>query len=108
MGRLSGQRLIELTRQEVEKYAGISPHAKAYFIADEVQQIYIVVGVENEPGPNGNWIIVQAHIKGDIVVIDVDNVWDKQLWKALEQAGIPREQIILAYKGEQLPEGSGA
>ena len=108
MGRLSGQRLIELTRQEAEKYAGISPHAKAYFIADEVQQIYIVVGVENEPGPNSNWIIVQAHIKGDIVVIDVDNVWDKQLWKALEQAGVPREQIILAYKGERLPEGSGA
>jgi hypothetical protein len=108
MGRLNNQKLIELTRQEVEKYAGISPHAKAYFIADEVQQIYIVTGVEKEPGPNSNWIIVQAHIKGDVVVIDVDNVWDKQLWKALEQVGVPREQMVLAYKGEQLPEGSGA
>ena len=108
MARLKGHRLIELTRQEVEKYAGISPHAKAYFIADKAQKIYIVTGVENEPGPNSNWIIVQAHIEDDVVVIDVDNVWDKQLWKALEQAGIPREQIILAYKGEQLLEGSSA
>ena len=108
MGRLNEQRLIELTRQEVEKYAGISPHAKAYFIADEVQQIFIVTGVENEPGPNSNWIIVQAHIKDEVVVIDVDNVWDKQLWKALEQVGIPSEQIILAYNSERLPESSGA
>jgi hypothetical protein len=107
MGRLNEQRLIEITRQEVKKYAGISPHAKAYFIADDVQHIYLVTGVENQPGPNSSWIIVQAHIKDDEVVIDVDNVWDKQLWKALEQVGIPREQIVLAYKGEELPEGSG-
>jgi hypothetical protein len=108
MGRLNSKRLIELTRQEVEKYAGVSPHAKAYFIADEIQQIYIVTGVENKPGPNSNWIIVQAHIKGGVVIIDVDNVWEKQLWKSLEQVGVPREQIVLAYQGEQLPEGSGA
>ncbi len=100
MDRLSGQQVIEITRQEVEKYAGLSPHAKAYFIADEVQQIYLVTGVENEPGPTSSWIIVQAHIKGDVVVIDVDNVWDKQLWKALERAGIPREQMVLAYQGD--------
>ena len=108
MGRLNEKRLIELTRQEVEKYAGVSPHAKSYFIADETQQIYIVTGVENKPGPNSNWIIVQAHVKDDVVVIDVDNVWDKQLWKALEAVGIPHEQVVLAYQGEQLPEGSGA
>lgn len=100
MDRLNGQQVVEIARQEVEKYAGISPHAKAYFIADEVQQIYLVTGIENEPGPNSSWIIVQAHINGDVVVIDVDNVWDKQLWKALENAGVPREQIILAYQGE--------
>ena len=107
MGRLNTHMLIELTRQEVEKYAGISPHAKAYFIADEVQQIYMAAGVENEPGPNSNWIIVQARIKGDVVVIEVDNVWDKQLWKALETVGVPHEQIVLAYEGETIPSGNG-
>lgn len=100
MDRLNGQQLIEITRREVEKYAGVSPHAKAYFIADEVQQIYLVTGVENEPGPNSSWIIVQAHIKGDMIVVDVDNVWDAPLWKALEAVGVPREQMILAYRGE--------
>jgi hypothetical protein len=103
MGRLTEKQLIAITRQEVQKYAGISPQSKAYFTADEIQQIYIVIGIENELSPNSNWIIVQAHVKGDVIIIDVDNVWDKQLWKALEASGVPRDQIILAYEGETAP-----
>lgn len=39
---------------------------------------------------------------GDIVVIDHDNN-NKPLVDALVQAGVPREQIVLAYAGETIP-----
>jgi vancomycin permeability regulator SanA len=39
---------------------------------------------------------------GDIIVIDRDNN-SKPLFDALLQAGVPREQIVLAYAGESIP-----
>lgn len=39
---------------------------------------------------------------GDIIVIDRDNN-NKPLVDALLQAGVPREQIVLAYAGETIP-----
>lgn len=101
MDRLNEQELINLTRQEVKWFAGVSDDAKAYFIADEERHTYAVNGVRNAPGPKRGFIIVQARIVGDQVVVDVDSVWDKNLWTALVNAGIPREQIVLAYAGEE-------
>jgi hypothetical protein len=95
--------LAQLVSQEVEKYAGVSPHAKAYAILDPSRQTYAVTAIENAPGKDHDWIIVQAHLEDGFVVIDADNVFDKKLVYALEQAGVPREQIVLAYEGEQIP-----
>jgi hypothetical protein len=39
---------------------------------------------------------------GDLIVIDRDNN-SKPLVEALLQAGVPREQIVLAYAGETVP-----
>lgn len=103
MGRLSENKLVQIARQEVEKYAGVSPHAKAYAILDPKRKTFAVTAIENEPGKDHDWIIVQAHVEDGVVVIDADNVWEKNLIYALEQAGVPREQIILAYEGEQIP-----
>ncbi len=103
MDRLDGAALAELTRREVEKYAGTSFHAKAYPISDEGRQTYVVTGIENEIGANHSWIIVQARVIDDFVVVDEDTVMDKKLVYALLQAGIPREQIVLAYEGEAIP-----
>jgi hypothetical protein len=44
-----------------------------------------------------------VRIEGEYVVIDHD-MNNKLLVDALVQAGIPREQIILAYAGEPVPE----
>lgn len=100
---LNPQQTIEITRQEVEKYEGISPHAKIYAIIDNPRKRYAVTGIENEPGSNHSWIILQVHIEDDFVVIDEDGIWDKKFYETLEKAGVSREQIILAYKGEKLP-----
>jgi hypothetical protein len=41
------------------------------------------------------------------VVIDEDTSVDKPLYEALmTNGGVPREKIILAYRGETLPEES--
>jgi hypothetical protein len=103
MDRLSEAELVERTRHEVEKYAGTSFHAKAYSISDDMRQTYVVTGIENEIGRDHSWIIVQARVVGDTVIVDEDTVMDKKLVYALLQAGVPREQIVLAYEGEPLP-----
>ena len=43
-----------------------------------------------------------ARIVGATVVIEHD-MNDKPLVDALIQAGVPRDQIVLAYRGEPLP-----
>jgi hypothetical protein len=95
--------LIEITRREVEKYAGVSDDAKAYPILDDTHRTYAVNGIMDEPGKDHAWIIVQARVVENYVIVDEDNVLDKNLIHALLQAGIPREQIILAYEGENAP-----
>src|SRR5262245_17422192 len=107
MAGIAESELIEITRREVEKYAGISDDAKAYPILDDIHRTYAVNGIMNEPGKDHAWIIVQAHVVENHVIIDEDNVLDKNLVHALLQAGIPREQIILAYEGENSPAISG-
>ena len=48
-------------------------------------------------------VVVAARIINDKVIIDED-ITDRPLWRELVRAGIPREQIILTYAGEKLPE----
>jgi hypothetical protein len=103
MARLDENKLVEITRQEVEKYAGVSDEATAYPILDNEHQIYAVNAIRNEPGKDHAWLIVQARVVEDKVIVDEDNVLDKNLVYALIQARIPREQIVLAYTGEKIP-----
>ena len=103
MDRLAKSELLEITRREVGKYAGVSRKAKAYAVFDEKQHIYAVTSIRHAPGADHAWIIVQARVVGDVVVIDEDNVFDKKLVHALTQAGVPRKQIVLQYAGEPVP-----
>lgn len=106
MARLTEHELAKIVHQEVEKYEGTSPHAKIFVILDDKRRSYTVTGIENEPGDDHSWVVIQARVVDDFVVIDADNVWDKQLWKALVAAGVPREQIVLAYLGENVPQAN--
>lgn len=102
MERLNENQLIEITRREVEWYAGVADNEKSYFVEDAQRRIYLVTSVPDDWRSGSTLIVVQARVVNDFVVIDEDRVWDKNLWKALEKAGVLREQIILAYKGEKL------
>jgi ATP-dependent phosphoenolpyruvate carboxykinase len=95
--------LAQIVKREVDKYAGLSPHAKVYAVLDDQNKAYTVVGIENKPADERSWVMMLARVVGNLVIIDEDAVWDKKLVYALLQAGVPREQIVLAYEGEPLP-----
>jgi XisI protein len=92
--------LAEITRREVEMYAGYSPTAKLYPVLDDQNLTYAVVIVPNWPRPFSSEIVVLARIVAESIVIEEDTT-DKPLLDALMvNGGIPREQIVLAYAGE--------
>ena len=94
------------TRTEVEQYAAFSFTSKAYVIFDDEQKIYTAISVPHLPRPWPSRVIVMAQVVGDKVVI-IEDITDKPLVDALvHNAGIPRDKIILAYRGEPVPEAA--
>ncbi len=87
-------------------YTGKALNGYSYLTTNEDHTLLAVVDIEQpkekrQPHYAGTSVIVQ--IIGDMVIIDRDQN-DKLVVDALLQAGIPREQIILAYAGESLQE----
>jgi XisI protein len=97
--------LNAIVEREVEGYSGPALKAVTRALADRERHIYAVVVIPDRPRPFPSRVVVMAHVEGDKVVIDEDTT-DRPLWKELVAAGIPREQIILTYAGESLPENA--
>jgi hypothetical protein len=92
--------LVEITRREVAGYVGYSPFAKLYPILDDTNHTYAVVIVEQAHEKRLVEIVIMARVIGNQVVIEEETT-DKPLVEALMvNGGIPREQIVLAYRGE--------
>lgn len=70
---------------------------------DDMRKVYGVNAVDYPTREEIAMVIVLARIAEDKVVIEEDTT-DKKLVDALVQRGIPREQIILAYAGEPIPD----
>jgi len=106
MARVTQERLnlAEITRREVDLYAGNTHDAKFFAVLDDKHQSYAVVAVPDKPTERPAWVSVMARVVGDTIIIDEDTSLDKPLYEALMvNGGVPREKIILAYKGEPLP-----
>ncbi|MBI5667232.1 MAG: XisI protein [Chloroflexi bacterium] len=96
--------LAEITRREVARYVGYSPVARLFPVLDDTHQTYAVIIIENDPALRPASAVVMARVVGDKVVIEEETT-DKPLYEALMvNGGIPREQIVLAYAGESLPD----
>lgn len=106
--------LVELVKSEVEWFAGMGVGANLLLhrVLDDSRQHYAVIAIrhprgkrlsDDDDGYDGTGIVVMARVKEDQVIIEVDNT-DRPLYKSLLLAGVPREQIILAYAGEPVPE----
>jgi hypothetical protein len=107
MVELTGQKLqlAEITRQEVQRYVGHTENAIMYALLDDKNQRYGAVLVPEEDAERPSYLVALARVEGDYVVIDEDGALDKPLHQALMvNGGVPREQIILAYRGETIPE----
>jgi hypothetical protein len=107
MDRISD--LARIVQPEVAAYHTIAWKAKSYYLADDKNQIYAVIDIPEREHPieDRPAIIVMARIDGERVII-VEDITDRPLYEALMRAGIPREQIVLAYAGESLSSESAS
>jgi hypothetical protein len=102
--------LAQITRREVDLYGGGGcANCRSYPILDDENQIYAAVVIPDDRSWDQQgrtaYIAVIARVVGDYVVIEEDRTLDKPLVDALMINGeVPREKIILAYKGEKLPD----
>ncbi len=97
--------LTDILQREVMDYHGPAFKAKTYYFEDFARQAFTVIIVPeyHYPRKSKTTVTVMAHIVGDTIVVDED-ITDRPLYEALMQAGVPREQIVLAYAGETLPD----
>lgn len=95
----------QIVRQEVNKYAsgGRGANILLFAILDDEQGIYAVNAVDYPERNDVAGVVVLARVVKNLVVIEED-MTDKKLVNALQQAGIVRDQIILAYDGEPIPD----
>ena len=97
--------LKQTVREEVKKYAagGRGANILLFAILDDEHGIYAVNAVDYPKRDDVAGVVVLARIVGNRVVIEED-MTDKKLVDALQQRGILRDQIILAYAGEPIPD----
>lgn len=97
--------LVDILREEVRKYAsnGRSAKARLFPLLNDSLQTYAVNAVGEVGGQHISHVVVLARLVNDQIVIEEDKT-DKPLFEALEQCGIPRERIVLAYAGETVPD----
>jgi hypothetical protein len=94
-------------QREVEDYVrGKDLKAVSYAVSDVARQIYVAIVVPDRPRPFPARVIVMARVVDDIVIIDEDTT-DRPLWEELVRAGIPRDQIVCLYAGEEIPASKG-
>lgn len=99
--------LTEIVREEVNKYAaqGRGANILLFPLLDDLHQTYAVNAVDYPTRKNVAGVVVLARILGDKVVIEEDST-NKPLLDALLDRGVAREQVILAYAGEAVPQSS--
>jgi hypothetical protein len=87
----------------VAGYAGKVLNGYSYLTQSEDGLVYTVVDVARIQGKHVSGVSLVVRIAGEFIIVERDQN-DKTVLDALLQAGIPRNQIILAYAGEPVPE----
>ncbi len=97
--------LTQILKEEVSAYAGNGRGANILLfpILDDEHHTYAVNAVDYPTREDVAMVMILVRIVGDKVVIEEDTT-DKKLVDALLRRGISRQQIILAYADEPLPD----
>jgi hypothetical protein len=90
-------------REVMAGYARKGINVTTFLTQNDDWTVFSVVSVARIDKKRVPGVSLIVHIIGNLIIIDRDQN-DKILLDALLQAGIPREQIILAYAGEPVPE----
>ena len=97
------QALKEILRREMMGYAKKGANGNGYFTLSPDETVFGVLDVfvvQSERMADASLI---ARVIDNHIIIELDKN-DKTLHEALLQAGVPREQIVLAYAGEPVEE----
>lgn len=106
-------RVIDLTavvQQEVADYAHVQDwKAKSYYLEDIQNNLFTVIWLPDDDHPDAPKpdFLLLVRVIDEKVFIQQD-INDRPLYKELMRSGIPREQIILAYAGEKLPDDNSS
>lgn len=97
--------LVTIVREEVAKYAGNGRAFKVrlFPMLDDERLTYGVNAVGMAGDKRVSLIVVLARIVDGQVIIEEDNT-DKPLYEALQQRGLSRDVMILAYDGAPVPD----
>ena len=87
----------------MQGYAGKGLNGYSYLTSSDDQQIFTVVDIATVRGKRFADTGLIVRFLHDKIIIERD-VNDKILADALMQAGVPPEQIVLAYAGETVEE----
>lgn len=95
--------LKEIVHEVVAGYAGKALNGYSYLTQNLEGDVYTVVDIARVKQQHISGVSLVVRIVDDKVIIERDQN-NKPLVDALIQAGIPREMIILAYAGENVPD----
>lgn len=98
--------LKQTVREVVAGYAGKVLNGYSTLTQNEDGSVYTVVDVAQVKGKHISGVSLVVRVVADKVIVERDQN-DKVIVDALMQAGIKREDIILAYAGEAVPEVAG-
>lgn len=96
------RQLIKILRDEMNKYSGDGLNSQTYLTENLLQNVFTSTTI-NKDDNNANPFVDLFVRVIDTIIIEEDRN-SKPLFDALLQAGIPRENIILAYAGEKVPD----
>jgi hypothetical protein len=97
--------LKNVVKDVVAGYASKVWNGYSTFMQNADGTAFTVMIAARRQGRYVSGVSVAVRIIDDLVIIERDQN-DKLVVDALTQAGVPREQIILAYAGEAVPEAA--
>jgi XisI protein len=91
--------LKQILREAMQDYAGEALNGHLYLTSNDNEGVFTIMSIANVRSEKIVETGIVARIEYETIIIEHD-ISNKPLIDALVQAGIPREQIILAYAGE--------
>lgn len=93
--------LSDVVRAEVSSYAtkgynGAGERSKLYYVENQQDQVFSIVA-PYDPAYKRADLVMMARIVNNQVIIDIDKT-SKPLYDALKRAGVPENEIVLAWK----------